>query len=427
MQSQVFWNEVTTGVTVTLRSVSNIDAVNAWVCGDNGTVLKTTNNGYNWQNVSGGGLPANINLVNIYGASATAAFTAGMVGTNTFVYRTTNGGTNWVQVFTQANGYVNGIWMYAPQSGIIAGNPVGGRWSLFRTTNGGNNWDSAGLYLPRNGSESGYNNSLWMHNFKIWFGTNNSRIYHYNMLNWSVQSTAPEVNSYIVMLDSSLSQFLGFAGGASLLKTTNAGTLWSPVTTPSTGNFSGAVVKQSVLNVAWYVRSGTSIYYSFNPYTSWSVQYTAPAGNYNHIAITRSPYFGPGYIYAVRSNGGITRGNLMIEGVKLISNTIPDEFKLYQNYPNPFNPSTKIKFNLPMVKVQNPGEIRGALLRIKVYDALGREIETMVDQVTQPGIYEDSWDGNNYPSGVYYYQLTIIDPKYNTLLYRATKKMILIK
>ena len=78
LNAQVFWDEVNSGVTVSLNSVSNIDAFRAWVCGDNGTVLRTVDCGYNWHNVSGNGIPSNVELVNIYGVSLYTALTAPM-------------------------------------------------------------------------------------------------------------------------------------------------------------------------------------------------------------------------------------------------------------------------------------------------------------------------------------------------------------
>ena len=138
-ESQYFWTEQVSGTTTNLTSVSNIDAFNAWVCGSNGVVLKTSNSGYNWSNLSGGGLPSNISLVNIYGISSTVALTSGYIGSVTYVYRTSNSGINWHLVFTQPNGFINGIWMQNSLSGFMQGDPVSNRWSLFRTTNGGIN------------------------------------------------------------------------------------------------------------------------------------------------------------------------------------------------------------------------------------------------------------------------------------------------
>ncbi|MCI0717202.1 MAG: hypothetical protein L0Y77_12980 [Chlorobi bacterium] len=70
---------------------------------------------------------------------------------------------------------------------------------------------------------------------------------------------------------------------------------------------------------------------------------------------------------------------------------MPSEYKLYQNYPNPFNPVAKIRFELPVEATR-----RVALI---VFDVTGREIETLVNEELNPGVYEIQWDAANYPSG----------------------------
>ena len=89
---------------------------------------------------------------------------------------------------------------------------------------------------------------------------------------------------------------------------------------------------------------------------------------------------------------------------------IPNEFSLSQNYPNPFNPSTKIKYSIPY----------SSKVFIKVFDILGNEIETLVNEEKSVGTYELTWNATNLPSGVYFYQL-----KAGSFI--ETKKMILLK
>jgi hypothetical protein len=91
---------------------------------------------------------------------------------------------------------------------------------------------------------------------------------------------------------------------------------------------------------------------------------------------------------------------------------------LYQNYPNPFNPSTKIKFSIPLSPLSERGA--GGFMTLKIYDLLGREVATLVNQPLQPRTYEVTWDGTNYPSGVYFYRLTAGD-------YSNTKKLVILK
>ncbi|RPI19001.1 MAG: hypothetical protein EHM58_03035 [Ignavibacteriae bacterium] len=430
VQSQVFWNEVTTPVSTPLRCVSNISGYVAWACGANGVVLKTTDMGYTWVNYTGNGIPTTYTLINIFGIDILTAIVAGYSGTTTFAYRTSNGGSNWTQVFTQANGFIDGVWMTSALNGFMVGDPVpaaGGRWSLWKTTNGGINWDSTGLHLPGVGSESGWNSSFWIQNTKIWFGTNSSKIYYSSNygLNWTAQTTFTDVNCYSICVDTTNT---GLAGGnTALMRTTNGGVNWGALTAPGTGSINGVAIAKQYMNAAWYIRSGNTIYFSYYPFISWTPQYTTSSGTYNHIAVYRQPNFGAGMIYAVKSNGGITRGNFIIEGVKILSNEIPALFKVYQNYPNPFNPQTKIKLEVPLLKSNIQGEVRGALIKIKIYDALGREVEQVLDQITQPGVYEAVWNGTNYPSGVYYYMVTIVDPQNSAVDYRETRKMVLLK
>ncbi|MGD8307177.1 MAG: T9SS type A sorting domain-containing protein [Ignavibacteria bacterium] len=93
----------------------------------------------------------------------------------------------------------------------------------------------------------------------------------------------------------------------------------------------------------------------------------------------------------------------------------PDEFSLYQNYPNPFNPKTKIRFFIPSnVK----GEMSNVIL--KVYDVLGGEITTLVNEEKSVGEYEVEFDGTELPSGIYFYQLSAGS-------FVQTKKMVFIK
>ncbi|MBZ0203130.1 MAG: T9SS type A sorting domain-containing protein [Ignavibacteria bacterium] len=97
-------------------------------------------------------------------------------------------------------------------------------------------------------------------------------------------------------------------------------------------------------------------------------------------------------------------------GITMISDVIPERFSLSQNYPNPFNPVTKIKFSIP----------KSSQVKIVIFDLLGKEIETIVDQQLNPGEYENDFDGSRLSSGVYFYMLIADD-------ITETKKMLMIK
>ena len=97
-------------------------------------------------------------------------------------------------------------------------------------------------------------------------------------------------------------------------------------------------------------------------------------------------------------------------GISNITHEIPKSHYLHQNYPNPFNPSTKIKFDIP----------KGSLVKLKVYDILGREVAELVNEKLNAGVYEYEWNGVNLSSGVYFYRL-------ETGEFVETKRMVLAK
>ena len=90
--------------------------------------------------------------------------------------------------------------------------------------------------------------------------------------------------------------------------------------------------------------------------------------------------------------------------------SLPVIYSLYQNYPNPFNPSTTIRYEIP----------ERSLVTIKVYDVLGNEVETLVNEEKQSGEFEVEFNANNLPSGIYFYRL-------KAGVFNETKKMILLK
>jgi|GEM_PF-1936825 len=95
----------------------------------------------------------------------------------------------------------------------------------------------------------------------------------------------------------------------------------------------------------------------------------------------------------------------------------PLYFALYQNYPNPFNPSTKIKYSIPFVETHRDASL---LVTLKVFDILGNDIETLVNEEKAAGAYEITWYAGNLPSGVYFYQLKAGN-------FTETKKMLMLK
>lgn len=112
----------------------------------------------------------------------------------------------------------------------------------------------------------------------------------------------------------------------------------------------------------------------------------------------------------LKNNTTIARNKYNSVGIRQISDVLPKKYELMQNYPNPFNPNTNIKFAIPENDIVN----------VKIYDVLGREIVTLVNQKLTPGYYEYSFNGSALSSGLYFYRMT-------TSKFTEVRRMILVK
>jgi hypothetical protein len=100
----------------------------------------------------------------------------------------------------------------------------------------------------------------------------------------------------------------------------------------------------------------------------------------------------------------------VLSAVEPVGEAIPNNYTLSQNFPNPFNPSTQIEFSIP----------KEGFTTVKVYDMLGKEVATLVNEQLNPGTYRTTLDGSKLSSGTYVYMLT-------SGTSRITKKMMLVK
>jgi DNA-binding beta-propeller fold protein YncE len=183
------------------------------------------------------------------------------------------------------------------------------------------------------------------------------------------------------------------------------------------------ILPNSIGNFDGVARDTSGNYY----FTSWTTNkaYKYDKNFTNSPAVAASGLNGPANVsYNPRGNlliipnfnsNSLVYVQLNSIGIKKIENNISAEYKLYQNYPNPFNPTTNIKFQI----------IKNIFVTLKVYDILGKEIATLVNEKLRAGIYEIPFSINQYnsrqiPSGVYFCKL-------ETDNFLGIKKMILIK
>ncbi len=394
------WVDQVSGVTTSINSISAVDNNFVWVCGASGKVLRTTNGGTAWTQVTSPN--ASLTFYHIWATDSMTALAAGS-NANTFVYKTTNGGATWTQTFTQTGGFINAITQrVTPDQLLMVGNPVAGKWSVWESTDYGSSWDTS-FYPIQAGTETGFNNCLYLHpQLFAWFGTNNSRLYKRSGMGYTTHLIPALASSMSVWFNDGIN---GMTGGSVMLMTTDGGGTWNTLTAPGTGNIVG--ITGAALDW-WYCR-GPGIFHSTNGGTSWVTDFTAPSGTYNYLAMAR----GGSSMWAVRNNGGISR-SLGPIGIIPITSEVPEKFSLKQNYPNPFNPTTKIRFDIPLLNKKGSGVV------LKVYDILGREITTLVNEKLQPGIYSVEWNASDLSSGIYLYKLQAGTDE-------QTKKMILLK
>jgi hypothetical protein len=151
---------------------------------------------------------------------------------------------------------------------------------------------------------------------------------------------------------------------------------------------------------------------------------------FNTDVLTNAEYYGEAQLYTVNMR---TRQEYHPEILKIVTLRTKDEsdkvalisdgandYHVFQNYPNPFNPATKIRFTIPNVGDANFASHKQVLL--KVFDVLGNEIATLVNEEKPAGTYEVIFDANRYNliSGIYFYRITAGS-------FRETKRMVLIK
>ncbi len=156
--------------------------------------------------------------------------------------------------------------------------------------------------------------------------------------------------------------------------------------------------------------------------TSYQITFSGGAANFS----MNIPAFGSAVLIVSDSVKKLTVPKLT--SVKQFTDgNIPSEFSLSQNYPNPFNPTTTIQYQIPLATSSHSpftngetSEASGGVVTLKVFDAIGREVATLVNEKQEAGTYQAAFDAKGLSSGLYFYQLKAGN-------YSSVKKMLLMK
>ena len=352
----------------------------------------STNNGNNWAAVNNGLGSTFIRCLIFSGGN----LFAGCSG----VYLSTNNGTNWTAV---NNGLTSTAISSLASSGInlFAGTNIG----VFLSTNNGANWT-----ILNNGIPVREIVSLAVSGANVFAGTSDDGVYYSSNsgASWTLASNGLGMAIVINALAISGTNIFAGENGEGVFLSTNNGANWTAVNSGLTNkNVKALIVSGTNLFAATF----GGIFLSTNNGTNWIAknQGISPMQVFFCFALKDN------YIFTGAQYGSIWRRLISeIIGISNISTEIPLAYSLSQNYPNPFNPTTKIKFDVAIVKQAS------LLVTLKVYDITGSEVQTLVNERLQPGTYEATFNGSALNSGVYFYRM-------ETSSFVETKKMLFLK
>ncbi len=322
------------------------------------------------------------------------------------IFKSTDNGENW-----------NNLNIYSNNTNIFIDNDdnifiVGYNTGILRSTNSGNSWTNIKGNIEENSFAFCFVSSKGTYFARTYFDL----LYRSTDkgISWMLLSDASaNPPNYDGDFDGQLvetkdgTMYLGTAGPKyyGLFKSTDDGLIWE-----SLDYFRSYKIEKIVLNSAeqiFCLSSFNGMYKSLDNGSSWTDISNGLPNDYSwNLFIDKNEY-----LYVSTYSNGIYRSlNPNVTAVISNFNSLPSSFRLFQNYPNPFNPTTTINYSVP----------KSSFVTLKVYDILGREIKTLVDDEKPSGNYKVEFNGSNLSSGIYFYRMQAGS-------FVETKKLILLK
>jgi hypothetical protein len=426
------WTSINTGLTTNYFNALVVNGTDIFAGGYG--VFRSTNNGNNWTAINEGMDP----IVTSLAVENSVLFVASNGGR---LFLSTNMGVYWVACDTGLGGIVNSLLVngtnlyagtgegifyspdpYAPywlpinngltnkqllslafeSYGVGNNNFFAGTYGsgVFRSTNNGSNWTAA-----NSGMENSIVWALTAIDSNIFAGTGIEGVFHSNDngTNWTTVNTG--LSEADVRCFTQCDSFI-FAGtwGSGVFRTSKNDISWGQV---NSGLTDLCILSLYTMDTVIFAATYSGVFLSADFGISW-ISFNSGLENMDAWSFN---VLGE-YVYAGTSTGQVMKRPLseIITDTQSQLSSAPTEFLLSNNFPNPFNPSTKIKYSIP----------QSSNVVIKIFDVLGNEIETLVNEEKPTGTYELMWNAANLPSGVYFYQLKACS-------FVQTKKMILLK
>ncbi|MFZ1322377.1 MAG: SBBP repeat-containing protein [Ignavibacteria bacterium] len=383
-----------------LNDVYVVNNDTAFAVGNNGKLIFTEDKGKNWINLNSG---TDKDLLNIKFTNRTTGFITG----DSILLKTTNSGLNWNTLNLPVS-KLKDIFILNNRFSSIPGS----NGKILRSYDTWNTWSIQNANLNENIIKVFYKDSLngecISENGKL-LKTSNSGV------NWISQSSI-NINKINNAFFKNLNTIIAIGDNGKIMFTSNGGITW--LNRSTINNIDLRSVNMTEDNKLYICgRDGLILFSSDNGLT-WEKQPT----NLN-TTINSLQFFDSNSGIAVSEEGQIlltsigtieTRNENMLTSfdqnfIKNDFNSIQG-FELFQNFPNPFNPVTKIKFALP----------ENSFVTIKVYNVLGKEVMSLVNEYKDKGDHFINFDATGFPSGIYFYKLLAGS-------YIAQKQMLLIK
>ena len=442
------WTKNSTGYFATLNSVQCASESFLTASGIGGSysstypyILTSTDAGITWDNHT----RVITNPINIYGIDVRDSLSAYICGnydySTNYIYKTSDGGLNWQQSYSSSMNGINDIKSFDYSTIFACGVQNYYQGLILKSTDSGQNWETQLL-----SSVYSINQLSLPDSHAIYALTDEKVIKSTNMgSSWSTiyqpsypsfrdiefisadvgyvvggyypsnlyKTTNGGVNWNIYTLSSNAdinsinfpSENVGYACGYnSIYKTTNGGASWTQIPISNVYSFYDIVFNDEYNG---WVIGNNGIYHTVNGGLSWVMEFAKSDYSFNTFGISKLQS-----LWAAGEGCKIIkyRGDLSTSVSFNQNDLLPTEYALLQNFPNPFNPLTKIRYDIP----------KASQVSLKVYDILGAEVTTLVNEFLQPGRYTTEWNATRFASGVYIYSLQAGD-------FVQNKKMILMK
>jgi photosystem II stability/assembly factor-like uncharacterized protein len=388
------WYGQTSGTNSLLLDVCFHDPDTGWVAGITNTILFTTDGGNNW--VAQNPLPS-VNYYSIYFTDGQTGHAVGAtVGGSGRIRHTTNSGNDW-DTISISNAYsLWSIFFIDENTGWIAGGRERGFnidpiRTIHYSTDGGYNW-STQFYE---------NDSLPLHDIHFTDPNNGCAVGEHGVIFWTtdggtnwVQKASGTVKHLwgVHVLDINTAWAVGIQG--TVLHTTDKGDNWIAQSVDTSFDF--GKVQFIDANIGWISGGGNSegiILHTTDGGNTWDTQFTGAT-----VGLMSLYFTDPDTGWAVGNLGTII--NTTIGGTGVFEDNgftqNPLEFTMSQNIPNPFSQTTEIRFSIPHAEY----------ITLKVYNIIGQDVATLVNNELNAGEYRVNFNANNLPNGIYLYRLT---------------------